>query len=436
MTDPEPTARLSRVPDEVPRDQELRSLELLLGGGAQEVLTRAVAEEGGVVQEARPRFVAYRPGRRIVVRYWADVRWRDGSSSQTTIVATERRSGPPPGALEVEAAGTTLGVWRWPGDPQLPGLKAAANADYVRALLDAYGAPPGRIFLRTMSYWPGRRAVIEVTIPPRGLKFDPARGRVEKKPGTLLMFIKVVRQGRAQPLYELHRTLGGALPIASCPGGSDEHGLLVLEALAGHTLGQTLTRAPAYAPAPGEVLQLVHRLGRFQLALDPRNTTDEKVAGHLELLRAVLPGEAATLDRLAEAYGEGAPQPLTTVHGDFHESQILIDRGAISGLLDVDDAGPGQLVDDLALLVGRVWALGHFAQGNRAAIRRYAERLLDAFSEEVDEAELRRRIAGALIGRATMPFRGQDPGWATEASLRLRLAEEWLAQHAGERATA
>ncbi|MEA2396757.1 MAG: hypothetical protein QOK25_313, partial [Thermoleophilaceae bacterium] len=288
---------------------------------------------------------------------------------------------------------------------------------------------PGRIHLATKSYWPGRRAVMEATIPSRGLRFDRERGRLGKAPTTLLLFIKVLRPGQAQPLYELHAKLGPGLPIADCPGGSDEHGLLVLQALPGTTLGQLLPRRASYAPEGAQLVDLLQRLGSVELDGEPRVTTGHKLHNHVRFLKAALPEESDALDRFEETYGQERPQPLTTVHGDFHESQVLVERdGRISGLLDVDDAGPGQLVDDLALMLGRVWALAYFANGDRAAIRRYAEKLQDAFGQAVDEAELRRRVSGALLGRATMPFRAQDASWPEETRARLRLAEDWLAR--------
>jgi hypothetical protein len=425
----ETTSHAPEAANPVPRDDRLPAIPVLLGPDAPDVLKAAVAEGGGTVQSARPRFVMYRPGERITVRYWASVVWPDGRSKDTTMVATERTTGPPSGSIAVQCRDTTVGVWQWPNDPRLPGLGPAANPAYVRKLLDAYGAPPGRIHLATKSYWPGRRAVMEATIPSRGLRFDRERGRLGKAPTTLLLFIKVLRPGQAQSLYELHAKLGPGLPIADCPGGSDEHGLLVLQALPGTTLGQLLPRRASYAPEGAQLVDLLQRLGSVRLGGEPRVTTGHKVGNHVRLLKAVLPEESDALDRFEETYGEERPQPLTTVHGDFHESQVLVERdGRISGLLDVDDAGPGQLVDDLALMLGRVWALAYFANGDRAAIRRYAEKLQDAFGQAVDEAELRRRVSGALLGRATMPFRAQDPSWPEETRARLRLAEDWLAR--------
>jgi phosphotransferase family enzyme len=410
-------------------DELLPSVPVLLGPDGAKVLDSALTQVGATVESARPRFVLYRPGERITVRYWGRVRWANGKASNTTLVATERRAGPPDGTTHVETAGTTVGVWQWPYDPWLPGLRAATDPKYVRQLLDAYGAPPGRLYLRTMSYWPGRRAVTQVTIPSRKLRLDAERGRLGRAPDVQLMFVKTVRPGEAQPLYELHSRLRAAAPVALCPGGSDEHGLLVLQALPGATLGQWIERNADEAPAGERIVELMRRIGPYELRREPRSTTRQRIESHVRLLKAVVPDQAEALDGLVEAYGNERPEPMTTVHGDFHESQLLVGAGGdITGLLDVDDAGPGQLVDDLAQLAGRVWALSYFGNGDRAATRRYAERLVEAFGAAVDGRELRRRMTGSLLGRATVPFRAQDRGWPAETRRRIGVAEEWLEQ--------
>jgi hypothetical protein len=236
----------------------------------------------------------------------------------------------------------------------------------------------------------------------------------------------VVRPGQAEPLYGLHTKLAAAVPVAQSPGGSDEHGLLVLQALPGATLGETIARDPRRAPDGHAIVELVRRFGPVDVGGEPRYTTRQRIGNHVELLKAVVPDQAELLDRVLDVYGDERPQPTTTVHGDFHESQLLVQDGRITGLLDVDDAGPGQLVDDLAQLAGRVWALSHYGTGDRGAIRGYGERLVEAFGTAVDERELRRRMTGSLVGRATVPFRAQERGWPAETRRRLGVAEGWL----------
>jgi hypothetical protein len=146
-----------------------------------------------------------------------------------------------------------------------------------------------------------------------------------------------------------------------------------------------------------------------------------------DLLGRVRPAQA---DHLAALAGELAgvdaarDEPLVPVHGDLHEAQLLVQRGRISGLLDVDTHGLGRRVDDLATLVGHLSTLA-IATGRRTAIERYAARLLDGFDRVVDPVVLRYAVADVVLGLATGPFRVLEPDWPANTDARIALAERW-----------
>ena len=269
--------------------------------------------------------------------------------------------------------------------------------------------------------------MIQALIPSQKLRFDATRGTFGHAAPEHLLFVKVVRPELAEELYRLHETLIGDLPIARCLGWSDL-GLVVLEPLPGQTIYASLNGGGPQPPGGDELLGLLRTLERFEIDAKPRRTTGGKVVRHVQLLKAILPDQAELLDRFAERYGEERPQPRITIHGDFHENQILFADGRVTGLLDVDDVGPGQRVDDLALISGRLMALAHVAKRDREWIQSYADQLLGTFEREVDARELRRRISGALLGRATAPFRSQARGWRAATLQRIQLAESWLAR--------
>jgi aminoglycoside phosphotransferase len=359
------------------------------------MLTPAVSERGGRIHGARPRFVNYRPGSRIAVRYSARVEWPDGGLTDETLVAAARRD-------------ERVGVWRWPDDPRLPGLRHALDPEFVRRLLDPAVAPTGPLRLSRRTYWPGNRSVL-----------------VARSGGERVLFVKVVRPARAERLFRLHEDLAPRLPVARCLGWSRELGVLCLEALPGETVASCVSGG-AQPPDPAELVDLLLRLGDVPVHGEPRRTTAARIASHVRLLAAVLPEEAGALQRFAELYGEERPQPLTTVHGDFHDSQVLAAEGRVTGLLDLDRVGPGQLVDDLALMLARVRARARFGSRGHDRAAEYERRLLARFGAATEPAELHRRAAGALLGRATAPFRAQVPGWREAARARLRLAEASL----------
>jgi hypothetical protein len=271
----------------------------------------------------------------------------------------------------------------------------------------------GPVELVRRSYWPGRRAVLEARSPSGSA------------------FVKVVRPRALERMRAVHDALG-ELPVARPLSWSHELGILVLEGLPGRTISASLADPRERPPDPGELLGLLARLGDVDLGGRTRGTTAGKIARHVRLLEHVLPEEAEALRRFAALYGDERAGPLTTVHGDLHEEQILTTGGRISGLLDVDGAGPGQLVDDLALLVARVNARARFGERGSDRAGAYAAALHEAFAVAADPHELGRRAAGALLGRATAPFRVQAPDWRAQSRARIRMAEATLGAWAGD----
>ena len=125
------------------------------------------------------------------------------------------------------------------------------------------------------------------------------------------------------------------------------------------------------------------------------------------------------------AVDAGSPA-AQTVHGDFYEAQILVDEtGAITGLLDVDGAGPGHVTDDPATLLGHLAGLAHVHPAAAPRITDYRENLQEQLAGAVDPDRLHTATTGVLLGLATTPFRRQQAGWQQQTSGWLDLAEAW-----------
>lgn len=156
----------------------------------------------------RPRQVTHQPAppggqSSTVVQYGAQVRWAGGQvASETLVMATGGRI--PRRAAVVDGDGVRVGIWRWPFDPDLPGLASAVDADTVSALLADLGMGGGKVRLTVRAYRPGRRAVIEASGSP---------GRV---------FLKVVRPHRVEALHAKHRLLARHLPVPHSYGYSTD----------------------------------------------------------------------------------------------------------------------------------------------------------------------------------------------------------------------
>lgn len=396
-----------RAPQDVPAltDPSVPA-EALLGPGAPALLAAAVAAGGGELRSLTPRQTTYHPGRSLTVRYDAAVRWRTGPVTNEMLVAAAGGR-VPAGALVLDDGDHQVAVWRVPSDPYLPGLAPALDSATVRRLLGDLGAPVAECTPRLRAYRPGRRAVIEITAPGARL------------------FLKVVRPRLAAALHDRHRLLADHVPVPRSLGWSDELGLVALQAVGGVTLRRALDQRRGLPAGPG-LTGLLDRLP------EPGGGSQPVVGWHTgrfaTLIAAVAPDLAERVGALSEelaAAEETAELPAVPVHGDFHEAQLLVDGGRITGLLDVDTFGRGRRVDDLATLIGHLSTLA-VSSPRREAIERYAAKLLDTFDRSVDPVLLRHAVASVVLGLATGPFRVLEPAWRTTTARRVRLAERWL----------
>lgn len=386
-------------------------LALLLGRDAGGLLQTALAGVGGTLRSARVTTVAVQPSGASVVQYAAAVDRADGSRSIEVLAATTGSRIPPGAAVlagDVDGERVQVGVWRWPLDPALPALAAATDPDAARAALTAAGVQrDGPVQVRTRAYRPGRRAVLELT------------------GGGPRLFCKVVRPRAVAALRARHELLAGHLPVPVLRVATDD-GLLVLPAAAGTPLRAVLA---ANGPRPdGPALDaLLDRLppALLDLPAGSRHAPGDHLARvpHFAGILTCTVGAAsdrvrALADRLGDT--DRGTHPLVPVHGDFYESQLLVDGDTVTGLLDVDTAGAGHRIDEWATLLAHLSLLTGPARAWGAQLLAHAER-------RHPRPQLRPRIAAAVLGLATGPFRVQQPGWAGHTAHRVALAEQWLA---------
>jgi hypothetical protein len=386
-------------------DPALPALPVLLGS-PDELFDAALAPTGGRVQRVEARQTSWRPGRSLTVRYDARVAWAHGDVTDEMLVAATGNLHPD--SLVLEADGVRVGVWRVPYDPWLPGLAATTDPRRLGRLLDSLDVAPGPAERRIVSYRPGRRAVVRV-----------------RRAGVTL-FVKVTRPEAARALHDRHVALAPEVPVPRSLGVDPERGLVVLQGLGGTLLRHRLAVPGAALPGPEAVLAVLDRL--------PRPPDGHRAAGWrarewADLLGRVRPTRADRVTALAaelEAVDAARDEPLVPVHGDLHEAQVLVQRGRISGLLDVDTHGLGQRVDDLATLIGHLATLAT-TTSRRAGTERYAARLLAGFDRAVDPVVLRYAVADVVLGLATGPFRVLEPDWPATTDARIALAERWAA---------
>jgi hypothetical protein len=398
-------------------DAVLPAAAHLTGPEAHRVLAAALDVAGGTLERARPCHLQYRPGHDVVVRFDGQVRWHGRPAVTETLLVATTAAGPPPGTLPVEAttpdgASLAVGVWRWPFDPVLVGLRDAVTPSACAALLA--GLVDGTPHVEVVAYRPTLRAVARVTTPAR------------------TVYVKALPPADVPALVERHERLrAGGVPVPAVLRVDVARGLVAMAELAGPTIRDRLRSGRGPLPAVDAYEALLASIATVDLG--PRVVPGRVASGvrHAAVLGAVLPAERGRLDalagRLADATGAARARTGPTVHGDLHEGQLVTGRRrgarAITGLLDLDDAGRGDPLDDRATLIAHLVDRSLHTRGAAGRrVRAHAERLRDAFATRVDPAQLDLVTAGALTGLATGPLRLQHAGWPAAVARRLDIA--------------
>ncbi len=388
-------------------DPALAAAAHLTGPYAADVLAAGVDATGAELVDSRVADVQYRPESDLVVRYAATVRRPDGALVADTLLAGVTRRGVFPGTLPVEAITESsdpivAGLWRWPFDPVLVDLGQIVTPARVEQALR--GIVSGPLHVEVVVYRPCERVVVRVTEPS---------GRQ--------VYVKLVAPHTVEGLVTRHERLTEVgLPVPQVLAAGDSW--IAMSALTGPTLRDVIKSGPLSlsvgraAPGGDAIAELCAALGEADLghlpAVRPRLLD---ASAHAAMLATVLPEQASRLTDLAERFADEANAAAdrcgAIVHGDLHEGQLIVREGTIIGLLDIDDVGPGDPVDDMATVLAHLAYRSINAATPRHDLDDYADELRDAFSTRVDSVALDTAAAGVLVGLATGPFRAQRSGW-------------------------
>ena len=387
-------------------------VDLVDGPSAEAALRGAAQQLDGELVAWTVRTVDHRPGRGATAVHDVRLRRRGGGLVDHVLVLTtdvDAVAGAGDAGTVVRSGdGTRLGAWPLPHDPSLPGLAPAMDPAAVADLLHRCGVAvrPEDVTVRLRAYRPRRRAVVRVSTV--GLE----------------LFLKVVAPEHAEALHSRHRDLARAGVPAARSLGADRQGVVVLEQVRGQTWRQTM-REHLPVPSARSLWSAMDRLPRSLLTAPPRLSWAEQSWHHESLLRAALPGAAGAVRTItdgADVADDVAALPTVPVHGDLYEAQVMVDRGRLSGVLDLDTAGPGHRIDDEACVLAHLallpLALPETVDGCAAALHEHLE------ASRSDPELLWRRMSLVLLTLATGPARHRRPGWRrrTEAWLALPLA--------------
>lgn len=201
---------------------------------------------------------------------------------------------------------------------------------------------------------------------------------------------------------------------------------MVLTPVAGTGLRPLLLAEGAGTPPVAQVLSLFDAFGEVELP-DQARAPLRQAKGHAQLLRSVLPQEAARLDDLLAGIAvPGETAALTAgVHGDFYDDQLLVQDGTVTGVVDVDGAGSGHPADDAANLLAHLMVLQTLAAPG-ATVHTWLRDLAPLLTQKHEPLELQRRTAAVLLGLCTWPHSRQEPGWPAQTAQFLDLTQQAL----------
>jgi hypothetical protein len=413
------------------RDEGLPAAPELLGPAGLELAADVAAERGGTVTSIRATQALYSPGRYAILNYEAQVSNGAESPREELVALVADNDGLPDGVPTHPVAGQQVAAWRFPDDPVLTSLGTTLDEQALRDLLVELQFTARRVDVKPVVYRPTIRAVIRILVSEDRLVFDREAARLYVRNGHHEIFWKVMPPQYAADVGRIHADLGRHLAVPRCYTGQAEAGLLALEGLPGETLRDYLRRRDGSPPPPEDLIALLDAVHAAASSEDRVTSMRRRVRSHERLLRAILPDHDERIGRIAGRLRELPSQRPAIVHGDFYDSQVLVDdAGSICGLLDLDEVGWGDPADDLATMLGRIWTSGQTGERGRERFRAYAGELLEAFAERVDRRDLCMRVAAIVFGRCTGPFRGQADDWREQALERLELAERCLEQAA------
>ena len=315
-----------------------------------------------------------------------------------------------------EEAGTVR-VFRFPDDPDLPGLASAANPETALTLIKKHvmSIPPRRIRVEVVRYRPGNHAVLRH-------RLGKARfyARV-MKPHAMAAFLDaaelVARSSFSVPRIAGRWREGAVVWTSEIPGqnlrqyiraGKQPDPDALLDGL------ESLWSVPT-EEGNGRPFNLS---GRYRGAKQEiKNAVRDHVDARREFDRAV-----AALDPFIRSW-----QPTGTAHNDFYDDQMLILPDGRLVLVDFEETGPGDPMLDVGNFLAHLRWSAMTGTEKRAAIRMeyhgiFKDAALGRFGW--DEHELARREGICLFRTCIFPVIRPRPDWAERLQRGLALVNE------------
>jgi hypothetical protein len=395
--------------------------KLLTGDEVGSLLRTAVQHAGGVLQSWALDHIDANPQRSTTATYVASVEWPHGVRKE--LLGVSARAGGLARTDERAAifadGDREVAVWIYPKDPDLPGLERAAYPTEMAAVLNEYRVFPtpvgvDQIRLDMIGYRPRRRAVLKctVTAPPK------------------VLYVKVLRERLFESVKARHELLLDAGVPAPMILAATSDNLLILDELPGRPLARAIFDDEPPTTAE-RLIRVLDAMPASVAALERRPPWADAVKHYARMVSQALPPLQPRLDWMADQITRGledCPEGEEPTHGDFHEGQIHVRNGHVSGILDIDTVGPGRRADDLACLVAHLSTVQRMNTRQAERVHHLLRTWVPVFDERVDPTELRLRAAAVIISLATGPYRSQEPHWERETHQIVDAAEALIRQ--------
>ncbi len=397
-----PSNPQSGLPD---NSRSLDSTQLLDGRWAWQVYCNVFGEHEAEPAQVNVIQFNHSPGRRATVVYEAE--W-----PEDVYLPSEQFT------LRVEP-GESPRVFRFPDDPDLPGLSSAVFPETAHDLIRAHvlSLPSRRMRVDVVRYRPAGHAVLRHRLGKA--KFYARVMRPAAVPNMLRAAHLVARSSFVVPRIAGHWHDGAVIWTSEIPGenlreriraGRGPDPDAILEGL------ETLWAVPPQS-SDAAPFDLAWRYRDAKKAID--HATQDHHEGRRLFCAAV-----ASLDPFMQSWA-----PTTSAHNDFYDDQMLVLPDGRIVVVDFEETGAGDPMLDVGNFLAHLNWVSSLGSHKRAAARaEYRTALRDAAIRRFgwSEHDLDLREAVCLFRLCTTPIRRPEENWLQRLENGLSLVNETI----------
>lgn len=353
----------------------------------------------------RVRHFAHSLGRTAIVTY--EAQWPDDAyiPSECLVAKAQREK-------DVE-------FFRYPFDPDLPGLKSVANPDAALGILNkhVFAIPAKRAKVQLIRYRPANRAVLRHVVGKA--RFYVRVVRPAWVPSILAAYQVIARSSFVTPRIVEKWPEGGVLWLSEIPGRNLRRSIQAGKLPDADALLDNL-RSLWELPLDSVKTRPFNLYGTYRRA---RRSFIHNLRGNRSALRQ-LKASARSLDPFVRSW-----RPTHVAHNDFYDDQLLALPDGRVALVDFEEAGPGDPMLDVGNFLAHLRWTSRFGRESRAEGSRnfywiLRQAALSRFRWDVRELALREAVC--LFRICTNAIRHPQGDWQDRLEAGLSQVNEIL----------